>query len=177
MTTPATLRLTTRGRKAVETVHLAKEGIAFPEIAKMVGSTVKAVKVVVSQARKRGEKFPPQPRHVTMAERAAQMVLEGATIAEAANVLGSTPRSIQVQISKVRRRGGAVPLLTAKQRKDRKKQTEVTGLKVQAILGPVPSPKFRSDAAARLREIPVDTRTPVQIMMGDPIPNDPRRAA
>lgn len=34
---------------------------------------------------------------------------------------------------------------------------------------------LRQDISARLAEIPPDTRTPAQRMMGDPIPNDPRR--
>lgn len=35
---------------------------------------------------------------------------------------------------------------------------------------------YRAAAAARLSEIPPDTRTPAQQLLGDPIPNDPRRA-
>jgi hypothetical protein len=34
----------------------------------------------------------------------------------------------------------------------------------------------KEDAAARLAEIPPDTRTLTQRLCGDPIPNDPRRA-
>jgi hypothetical protein len=34
----------------------------------------------------------------------------------------------------------------------------------------------KEDAAARLAEIPADTRTLTQRLCGDPIPNDPRRA-
>lgn len=34
----------------------------------------------------------------------------------------------------------------------------------------------KADAAARLAEIPPDTRTLTQRLCGDPIPNDPRRA-
>ena len=35
---------------------------------------------------------------------------------------------------------------------------------------------IKEDAAARLAEIPPDTRTLTQRLCGDPIPNDPRRA-
>lgn len=35
---------------------------------------------------------------------------------------------------------------------------------------------IEADVAARLAEIPRDTRSPSAVLLGDPIPNDPRRS-
>lgn len=100
--------MTPRGTKGAETIRLALAGVSRDEIARRLGTTRRAIIVVLSRARRRGVAVPYEPDGPRPFRRDAvrAMVAERLTPEAMARRLGISEQNVRVQLAKLRRAEG-----------------------------------------------------------------------
>lgn len=104
-------RLTTRGRKSAEIVRLALAGISRDAIAAKVGTTLGAISVVLSNARRRGLSIPKKSggQKPWRRQQIVDLVARGLSPEKMSEALGISRNNVGVQLAVLRSAGVDVP--------------------------------------------------------------------